>query len=352
MSWQDRDYYERPSGALGRSIWSFLMGAVPLGTWFGIRVRVHATLVIFILLSLLFPPGHRGPGFDWWWAFKTSALSMGILFAVVLLHEFGHCVAALRMGGEADEILLWPLGGLAYTNPPQRPWPTFVTVLGGPLVNVLICGLAGLAIYILDGASLRHVPLNPFAPRLAWAGPAYYLGLVFFVSYLLLLFNLLPIYPLDGGQMLQAILWPKIGYYRSMYLSCITGMVGAGVLAGVGFVTWDFLLVFIALAGFMTCYQRRTMLRELGPEGFLGALDYSASMRAERRHHRHLSKRVIRRARRRAAKEQAEQTHIDAILAKVSAHGMHSLNWRERRTLRRATARQRERDMEVTRFRG
>ena len=68
---------------------------------------------------------------------------MAILFVSVLLHEFGHCFGARIMGGRGEEILMWPLGGLAFADPPRRPWPQLVTTVGGPLVNVVICLVTG-----------------------------------------------------------------------------------------------------------------------------------------------------------------------------------------------------------------
>ena len=130
MSWRDREYNQSEYGG-GRGsmspLMSLLTGSVPIGTWFGIRVRLHASLIIFIVLMLLLGPATID-GFD----YTDAITSMGILFCVILLHEFGHCFAARRMGGFADEIIMSPLGGLAFAQPPHRPWPTFITVGSSP----------------------------------------------------------------------------------------------------------------------------------------------------------------------------------------------------------------------------
>ncbi len=104
--------------------------------------------------------------------------------------------------------------------------------------------------------------------------------------------------------------------------------------------------------GFHQSFQMRTTLREMGPGDYLdhGGIDFSASLQPDPPHRHRLSRRMIKKARRHVAQEQAEQGRIDEILAKVSAHGMHSLTWLERRTLRKATARQRERDLELSRM--
>jgi Zn-dependent protease len=324
---------------------AMLFGSVPIGTWFGIRVRLHASLIIFIGLTLVLGPG-ASQNFD----IIDALTSMVILFFTVLLHEFGHCFAARYMGGEADDIVMTPIGGLAYATPPHRPWPTFVTVACGPLVNVGICLLTGSALYLSAGAI---VPVNPFELNLALHPYSieFYLWWIYYINYVILLFNLLPIYPLDGGQMLHAILWPHLGYYKATSFSCVTGMVGAVIVAFYGLAMGQLLLIALAVSGFITCYQRRMQLKEMGPEGLHDAIDYSASLRAadeeDRPKRRRLSNRALKRIRKKALKEQQELAKIDAILEKVGKHGMHSLTWWEKRTLRKATERQRQRDLEL-----
>jgi hypothetical protein len=171
-------------------------------------------------------------------------------------------------------------------------------------------------------------------------------------SWGLLLFNLLPIYPFDGGQLLQAILWPRFGYYKSMLFATTTGIVGGAILTGVGLVSFRFMLTLLGLMGLMNCIAMRRMLLAEGPWAFQeeDGIDYSASLFTsdpDKPKRKHLSKRKIRRAQKREAEERAEQERVDAILAKVSAHGMHSLTWWEKRSLKRATERQRKRDLEV-----
>ena len=152
MAWQDRHYY-RDSGAPTWSPLHWLMyGSVPLFTAFGIRVRAHAMLILCIVIMLIFGVGE---GFNWQDKFEASTM----LFAIVLLHEFGHCFAARWVGGDADQIVMHPLGGLALASPPRRPLPTFITVAAGPAVNVLICLITG-AILRLTTRSLSLNPLH------------------------------------------------------------------------------------------------------------------------------------------------------------------------------------------------
>ena len=111
----------------------FLNGSFRVGRLFGITIRVHILFVIWIAWRLI----ASGDG----WQFHAAFL--GMLFGIVLLHEFGHCFGARSVGGFAENILMWPLGGLAYAHAPMTPWAQFVTVASGPLVNVGFCVLAG-----------------------------------------------------------------------------------------------------------------------------------------------------------------------------------------------------------------
>jgi stage IV sporulation protein FB len=309
-------------------------GSVPLFTAFGIRVRMHASMIIFIALTLIFSD----------FGAKNAVVSMTILFGSVLLHEFGHCFAARWVGGRGDDIMMWPLGGLASVEPPPRPWPSFISTAGGPAVNLLLCVLTGTAIAILN-RSADAIPWFPFQFGLRSYIPhdltTYYIWWVFLVNYALLVFNLLLVfYPFDGGRMLQEILWAFIGYYKSMRFAVVTGMIAAVICAMIGIATWSILLVLLAFFGFRACLQQRRMLLEMGPYGFqeYDEPNYSASL-YDGPKTRRTSARVAKRRQQNAIRLQAEQNKIDRILAKVSAKGMHSLNWFEKRTLRKASQR-------------
>ena len=137
-----------------------LSWSIPLFRAFGIQVRLHILYIVvalgFILREATRPglPGESGLG----GCMGRIRFKMVVaLFFIVLLHEFGHCFAAHREGGEANEILMGPLGGLAFCDVPHIARAHLVTVIGGPLVNVMICFLFGMILLF----SKFLPPLNP-----------------------------------------------------------------------------------------------------------------------------------------------------------------------------------------------
>src|ERR1039458_8728866 len=148
------------------------------------------------------------------------ALEYLALFAIVTMHEFGHALACKQVGGRADQIVLWPFGGVAYVAPPRRPGATLWCIAAGPLVNV---GL----LPILYGTWL-------LAQRLGWPNNApdafQFTSALWVIDLILLIFNLLPIYPLDGGPIFQSLLWFVFGYARSLMIAASLGLVGVAVL--------------------------------------------------------------------------------------------------------------------------
>ena len=360
MGWEDRPYYrDRPPSANNPLQW-LMYGSVPLFTVFGIRVRAHASLVVIAVLTLLFGIG-SGSGVAGRVQFVTA------LFGVILLHEFGHCFAARWTGGQADEILMTPLGGLAMAMARRRPWPTFVTVAGGPAVNVLICLVLGVGIYLASGVALigpwQFGALYDRIPP-SLVGPLGWMFFVYAISYGLLLFNLLPIFPLDGGQMLQAALWRPMGYYRSMLLTMGVGLVGSTLMVMVGIASWGvayggLLLILIGANCFWACFTTRKMMVAEGPWGFSDedSPDYAAEYGGkvsglfgvpdEDRDDRPkgiagIKQRIgERRAEKQRESDARDYQSVDDILAKISRTGIGSLTRSEHKTLERTTARSR-----------
>jgi Zn-dependent protease len=145
------------------------------------------------------------------------------LFAIVLLHEFGHALACRQTGGVADHIVLWPLGGIAFVNPPRRPGAMLWSIAAGPLVNVLLLPILSIAIALV-----------PLGPEIEPTNFALFLWHVWWINLGLLIFNILPVYPLDGGQILRSLLWFALGEIRSLQIASVIGLIGSIALAGLG----------------------------------------------------------------------------------------------------------------------
>jgi Zn-dependent protease len=167
------------------------------------------------------------------------------LFLIVLLHEFGHALACRQVGGTANRILLWPFGGVAYVNPPQRPGATLWSIAAGPLVNVAL--LPPLIAAVMVGR------------KLGWAHTmhdAYYFLLsILFINLSLLVFNLLPIYPLDGGQILRSLLWFVLGRARSLMTVTVLGLLDIAGFFGLAIWLHSFWLGAISVFMLMNCWS-------------------------------------------------------------------------------------------------
>jgi Zn-dependent protease len=351
MAWDERPGY-RDHGGANPLAW-LMDGSVRLGGALGIEVRAHSSLIVFILATL---------ALDWTYRFPVRVFSMALWTLLVTAHEFAHCLTARWLGGDGEEALLWPAGGLTPAQPPQRAGAIFATAAAGPGVNLLLCLVSAAAIYRLNPTAGIHkaISFNPFhgpAPTLAWSDPAFYCGWMFLINYRLLLLNLLPIFPLDGGRMLQAMLSPMVGNLQSMLIEAGAGIVGGAgaAVAALAFHGW-FLAACMAFCGYES-YRQRLQLQEAVADDWGEGGDFGGSLLAEEnwkasapQPRRRLSRRVIRRARKIALAEKAARDRIDAILAKVSAHGMVSLTWLERRRLRKATQRHRRSETEISRI--
>jgi Zn-dependent protease len=177
------------------------------------------------------------------------------LFLIVMLHEFGHALACRQVGGVANHIVLWPLGGVAYVNPPQRPGAYLWSIAAGPLVNVALVAILKLAGMLIRSQGMVESIPNAFQ----------LLRSVAMINVGLLIFNLLPIYPLDGGQILRSLLWFVMGRARSLMTATaigFLGVVGLILLAlRIQSVWFGVLAAFILMNCWKGLQQARALLR-------------------------------------------------------------------------------------------
>ena len=176
------------------------------------------------------------------------------LFALVTMHEFGHALACRQVGGQADQIVLWPLGGIAFVRPPQRAGAMLWSIAAGPLVNLLLAPILTFILHSAARAGWHETNLDAYLVLL-W---------LWRINLALLFFNLLPIYPLDGGQILRALLWFPLGQIRSLFVATgvgFAGGIGLGLVAIWQQSIWIGIMAFFLLSQAMAGWRHAQLLK-------------------------------------------------------------------------------------------
>jgi stage IV sporulation protein FB len=346
--------------------------SVPLGRVFGITVRVHLlffVVTIGLILRYALKPGFE-PG-----TWLDGVQLAGLLFVSVLLHEFGHCFAARWVDGDATEIMMWPLGGLATVDLPQQPRAHFLTAAAGPATNLLLAGLCVLLLaFTIDPA--YQPPWNPLANLLrqdaaggikltTWSGQTgglvhhvwpIVLARMFWVNWALFLLNVVLVcFPLDGGRMLQSALWPSLGYRQATLFVIYAGFVFT-VVVGLISIIYEELLVFcLALFIYVSCRAQLFVLETGGEEGLFG-YDFSQGYTSLERDQplvttkraswwkRWRDRRAANKLKREMESREADERRLDELLEKVQRLGMSALSDEERRFMKRVSDRYRNRN--------
>jgi uncharacterized protein (TIGR03067 family) len=233
---QDLSSVDAPASALPAARAGQLPGAAPRGPESGLQkgsirlfrvagidVLLHWSWFLFAFLRLQPTAADDSLEFVHYDSQAWYLVEYLGLFGFVLLHEFGHVLACRSVGGIANCIVLWPLGGVALVDPPARPGAVLWSIAAGPLVNVLLVApTVGFWFLCRAAGYAEEAPdLYRFAVALMW------------VNGYLLVFNILPVFPLDGGRMLQALLWFVMGRVRSLLVATTVGLLTALALLGV-----------------------------------------------------------------------------------------------------------------------
>ena len=222
-------------------------GSIRLFKLFGITVYLHWAWFLAVAYFVNQARDHS--------TLLWSVLECLSLFAIVLIHEFGHQLACRSVGGTTHDIVLWVLGGVAYVSPPQRPGATLWSIAAGPLVNVVLFPLF-LFLMIL-GKSAGWEETCPNADN--------FVVMLFSINLVLLVFNMLPIYPLDGGQILRSLLWFAFGQARSLMIASYVGFVGVAGLVAYAFWAQSIWMGIMCAFILMNCWgglmQARTMAK-------------------------------------------------------------------------------------------
>lgn len=203
----------------------------------GISVRLHVT---FLLLLLWIGVSHYLVG-GWPAAVQGLAL-IAAIFGSVLLHEFGHALAARRFGIHTPDITLLPIGGVARLERlPERPREELVVAVAGPAVNVVIVALLYVSLWLAGRAD----PLRGFS----LIGGNFWTQ-VMFVNAWLVMFNLIPAFPMDGGRILRALLASRLGFVKATEIAASIGQAFAFLFVLLGFFV-NPMLIFIGLFVYM-----------------------------------------------------------------------------------------------------
>lgn len=206
--------------------------SIPIGSVKGTVIRVHLTFFLFLLWigGVHYAQGGRQAALE-------GVLFLVLLFLCVLLHEFGHVFAARRYGVQTPDITLLPIGGVARLERiPEEPSQELVVALAGPAVNVVIAAV----LYVVLGG---FVPAEAMEVQNAGMGV---LQRLLVANVFLVLFNLIPAFPMDGGRVLRAALAYRMGYTRATRIAATVGQ-GVAILLGIAGLFGNPLLLFIAL---------------------------------------------------------------------------------------------------------
>lgn len=386
-----------------------LSWAVPLFRAFGVNVRMHLLLPLVILGLMLREfvplPGRPEP----YLTLLDVFLFMGpLLFVVILIHEYGHVFGGRHVGGECEEILMWPLGGLAFVDTPREWRAHTFTALSGPLTNIAQCLLAAVVLlgfgFIptlnpLDSPYLSQMKnyrdgrtyTSEYALKLYEPGTAtgvdntdkslvvnkpdvlrevaerankdwgaeralapvwlVWVNRLFWLNMVLTLLNFIPAYPLDGGQILQGLVWARSDYRQGTLVACVSGFVCAMGILVVSIAVIEPLVIALGFFVFLSSWLKWRQLNEgVGEYGYDTEKGYSglddeeaAPPKPQKRvgfFKRWAQARAARKLQREHEQRQKDDERMDALLEKIARK--EPISDEERRFMQRVSERYRK----------
>jgi Zn-dependent protease len=298
-----------------------------------------------------------------------APIGLLLLFLSVLLHEMGHYIAALRLGGDADEIIIGPGLGLSPMRAPLEPHAECLMHIAGPVVNFAVFMIAGAAVAVQSFEQFTGL-LHPLQPQQLVEGPGWLVvvKLACWINWVMVLANLLPAFPFDGGRALRAALsarWPDASPRRAASIVGLAAKIAAAALIVVAWIVRDqptnqpiplwFALVILAIFLYFGAKQEEERVVDAEIEDALFGYDFSQGYTSlerstERRHDqtgpfaRWLEQRREGKRQRQLEIEADEERHADELLGRLHEKGMESLSDEERLLLKRVSARYRQRN--------
>lgn len=222
--------------------WSLNIGRI-----FGIRLEVHVTFLLFVGWVAVNQGLLSGR--------PEAALSAVVLtllvFACVVLHELGHALTARRFGVATRDIVLLPIGGVArLERMPDRPQQELLVAVAGPAVNVAIAAVLVLLMALSGRLAALGLPDDGL------------LGTLLVVNVVMVLFNMIPAFPMDGGRVLRSLLALRLPFLQATRIASFVGQGAALLLAAAGlFVLHNRMLALVAAFVFLAAGEERALVQ-------------------------------------------------------------------------------------------
>jgi Zn-dependent protease/CBS domain-containing protein len=208
--------------------WSLSVGRIA-----GTEIRIHFTFLLFLIWIFAANYAAGGQAAAW-----SSTIFIVLLFGCVLLHEYGHILTARAFGVATPDVTLLPIGGVARLERiPEQPYQEFLVAIAGPMVNVVIA----VALVLIAGARL-----DPQYLAAVGSSGVSLVDRLAIVNVFLVLFNLIPAFPMDGGRVLRALLAIPLGFVRATQVAATIGQ-GLAFVFGIVGLFYSPILILIAI---------------------------------------------------------------------------------------------------------
>ncbi len=231
-----------------------MKGFLKLGRVAGINIEVHWTFALLLIWAGFIEFQNSG---DW----ERVAINQGfimVLMACVVLHELGHALTARQFKIKTRKIILLPIGGVATLDKmPDKPGQELLVALAGPAVNVVIAILLYLAIPVKSYFNFDNVVVEELLYEPTFQNFLFYL---FIANIMLVVFNLIPAFPMDGGRVLRALLSFRLGRVQATGIAAAIGQALAVLFFILGFFVNPFLIL-IAFFIFFGAYGENEMVK-------------------------------------------------------------------------------------------
>ncbi len=229
-------------------------GSVSLGKVSQIDIKVHWTFLL-IFVWVIFAELQQGGSLS---SILFNSAFILVIFGCVVLHELGHALMAKRFGVRTRRIMLLPIGGVASLEKiPEEPYQEFLVAIAGPLVNVCI---AILLYFLAPVQSILEMQLVDMLEALSHLSVGNFFFYLFIANAGLVVFNLIPAFPMDGGRVLRAVLAMYTDRVKATAIAAAIGQFIAVVFLLLGFFV-NIFLVFIALFVFIGAYGENKMVQ-------------------------------------------------------------------------------------------